>query len=223
MCAHEFGYPKSFPITVSSAGHLFAAVVGGYFSIIICETLSGEVVARLKGHASTVTSLSWTHDDQILCSASVDGTVMFWNWQTQQRLQDMEYANKQQQFQSVFAMSTNGHVTLRSQSGILCCIEHGELVKLASGPSGKALGTCLLGSGRVLLVGDTAGNIHCCPWHTKSGECDPPQHSAHSTPLLHMCACAGQSMLISSAADGTMIVWDLQVSLMWSAFTQMPC
>jgi len=208
---HEFGYPKTSPIAVSATGHQFAVVAGGSFSIIICQMLSGGVVARLTGHASTVTGLSWMHDDHVLCSASLDGTVIFWNCQTRQRLQDFDYANKMQQFQSVFAMPQIGRVTIRAKSGLLCCIERGDLITHTSGPTGNMLGSCLLGFGRVLLVGDAVGNIHSWPWHGKQEVGRSSQLPAHSAQLLHLCACAGQSMLVSAAADGTVIVWDVQV------------
>lgn len=168
-------------------------------------------MARLKGHASTVTALSWSQDDQILCSASVDGSVIFWNWRTRQRIQDFDYTNKCQQVQTVMAMPEDGHVTIRAQSGQVFYIEHGEVVKHVPGPPGKVAGACLLGYGRILLIGDRAGNIHSWPWHAKPVICAPLLISAHSVALLHMCSCAGQSMLVSTATDGTVIIWDMQV------------
>lgn len=218
MHAHEFGYPKTFPLVLSSAGCLFGAVMGGSFSIVVCKTFTGQVMARLKGHASTVTALSWTHDDRILCSASVDGSVIFWNWKTRQRLQEFDYTNKLQQMQSVMAMPKEGHVTIRAQSGLISCVEHGEAVKNVSGPPGKAAGACLLGFGSILLIGDTVGNIHCWPWHVKPGISSPQLLPAHSVALLHICSCAGQSMLASTAVDGTVIIWDLQVCAKCAGF-----
>jgi WD40 repeat protein len=57
-------------------------ITGSYTSIRIFDTATGQQIAILKGHTSTIYSLSLFQNDRLLASGSFDNTVRLWNLDT---------------------------------------------------------------------------------------------------------------------------------------------
>lgn len=63
----------------SPKGSLIATALGGEESrIVVIDAVAGKVITKFKGHAGTVASLSFTHEEA-LASGGVDGKLILWN------------------------------------------------------------------------------------------------------------------------------------------------
>ena len=64
-------------VSVSPDGQSLA--IGGVSpEIILCDAITGEFQATLRGHADTVTDLEFSADGRSLLSVSLDGTLRRW-------------------------------------------------------------------------------------------------------------------------------------------------
>lgn len=217
QCQKVVEYPlkRCTPLVFSRSGEQFAAVEGSSFSISVLCLYSGEMKCKLSGHGGPITGLSWSEGDRTLCSVSTDGACLFWDCATQQRLQQVEYINKLQQWSSVAAMPVFGQATARSAAGLVHVCQGGDSTCEIGVPPGRNLGLALLASGKVLVIGDALGNLLCFPWSStiSGGERVRQQlrTASHSAAVIQICSAANESLVVSAAADGTVIVWDVQV------------
>ena len=72
----------AFRIKFSNNGDAIAVACTFYNSrtiIKIYNTLSGHLLMKLKGHHDLIHDFEWSRYDNILCSASADGSVKVWN------------------------------------------------------------------------------------------------------------------------------------------------
>ena len=72
----------AFRIRFSSSGEYLAAActLNNSWTIIkIFKSTTGELIMKLKGHHDIIHELSWSQDDNLLISASGDGSVKIWN------------------------------------------------------------------------------------------------------------------------------------------------
>lgn len=211
----EYGLKRCSPIAFSRSGELFAAVEGNSFTITIMCLHSGNIKCKLSGHGSPVTALSWSDGDRTLCSTCTGGACLFWDCDTHQRLQQIEHINKLQQWCAVASMPPFGQATARGATGLVHTVQDGEVSCEITVPPGTNLGLALLGAGKVLLIGDAVGNLLCFPWSPTLPARDRMRQqfctAAHSAAVICICPAANETLLVSAAADGTIIVWDTQV------------
>lgn len=211
----------------SRSGELFAAVEGTSFTIVIMALHSGDVKCKFSGHGGLVTGLSWSEHDHTLCSVSSDGACLFWDISSQQRLRQVEYINNMRPLSAVSAMPVPGYATARSTSGQAQAIVDGDVSCEVAVPPGAGLGMELLGDGNVLVLGDAMGNLLCYPWSS----CIPARDrihkrlltTSHSAAVISVCAAANETLLVSAAADGTVIIWDAQVGSYTSHSFKLRC
>ena len=75
-CFGEINVKECHAIQFSGGGHMIA--VAHNATIELYETYSFSRVGLLAGHIHTVSSLAWSHDDNGLASAGMDGSVYEW-------------------------------------------------------------------------------------------------------------------------------------------------
>jgi WD40 repeat protein len=211
----DYGLRQCTPLALSNSGSRFAVVENGSFTILLVALYTGECMGKLRGHGGPITALSWSEGDRTLCSASSDGAVLFWDGASQQRLQRFEHVNKILQLGAVAAMAPQGHASSRAASGLVCELQNGQVVCEVGLPPGRQLPICLLAGGRVLIGGSSCGALLSYPW---APELPGPararqqmQTPAHSSRVQHLRSVANETILVSAAADGTIIAWDMQV------------
>jgi WD40 repeat protein len=176
---------------------------------------SGEVKCKFSGHGGHITALSWSECDRTICSVSTSGACLFWDCATYQRLQQVECINKLQQWSAVAAMPGFGQATARGASGLVHVLQDGKVTCEIGVPPGTHLGMTLLASGNVLVLGDAAGNLLSYPWSSSIPANDRLRQqirtAAHSAAVMYIFSAANETLLVSAAADGTIIVWEPQV------------
>lgn len=211
----EYQIKRCSPIVFSRSGDRFATVEGGTFSITIMCLHSGVVKCKLSGHGGPITGLSWSDGDRTLSSVSTDGACLFWDCATYQRLQQIEYINKLQQWSAVAAMPVLGQAAARSATGLVHQVQDGDVSCEIAVPPGTNLGLALLAAGKVLVTGDAMGNLLCYPWSSTIPGRDRVRQqlrtASHSAAVMHICPAANETLLVSAAADGTVVVWDTEV------------
>ena len=80
--------------------------------VLVWDTVSGQVVQRLKGHTSAVTSITFSPDGKKVLTGSADKTVRLWDWQTGTELLRLSQSN--QVYASAF--SSDGKYVLAGAS-----------------------------------------------------------------------------------------------------------
>ncbi|KAI1895771.1 hypothetical protein AGOR_G00110200 [Albula goreensis] len=88
MLAFRGGQMGCFTVRFSLDGRALAAACADRdaFPIIVYEIPSGTVLAAFNGHLSIVYDLCWSRDNNMLLSASSDGTVRMWNVERVERI-----------------------------------------------------------------------------------------------------------------------------------------
>jgi WD40 repeat protein len=211
----EYPLKHCSPLVFSHSGELFAAVEDGSLSITVMCLHSGDVKCKLSGHGGPITGISWSDGDRTLCSVATDGACLFWDTYNHLRLQSMDHIDKLQQWCGVAAMPALGQATARGATGLVQVIQDGRASSQIAVPAGVNLGLALLGAGRVLVVGSAMGKLLCYPWSStvpgKERVRQQLRTAAHSAAVMRIYPAANEALLVSAAADGTVIVWDMQV------------
>ena len=120
----DFAIPKGDAVAFSNGGHLLAAVGKGS-TISVFSSCTYACVARLKGHVSTVTGMSWSSEDEVLVSTSSGGATYFWDVSTQQRIKDLDYVDKTSNFQTVLPIGNGQAAVVRNVAGEIRHIQVG--------------------------------------------------------------------------------------------------
>jgi WD40 repeat protein len=199
----------------SSTGHLLAAASAAV--ITLYKSMSREAVSRLKGHLSSVTALSWSADDRILLSASLGGTVYFWDVASQSRLRELDYIDKSCTFASLHLMRSGNRAVARSSEGSIHLIDDGACPHALTTPASAAGPMQLVANDGMVLAGSDDGNVLSWPWPQALPAAAMHQEAsttaAHASAVRHVRAAGNGSLLITAAEDGVVLVWSLQVLL----------
>ena len=98
-----FSYSVAFS---SDNRYILVGYSGG--TVLVWDTLSGQVVQTLRGHTSAVTGITFSSEGKTVLTGSVDRTVRLWDWQAGTELLRLSQPN--QVYASAF--STDGRYVL---------------------------------------------------------------------------------------------------------------
>lgn len=202
-----------YAVAYSAGGKYLAANNGGAVTLYSPYTL--RVITTLAGHSSPVRSLTWDNADALLTTACFGGAVIVWDVsKAEQRSPTIPRQGKVQtayfdEALDSFALLTNdGNAKLVGDAGT-------EVELPASGYQYTAL--TLASSLGLLFLGTSTGRIRVSLWPViASTDLEKPvidfqDFQLHSSPILHICISAFYGYLVTSAADGCVLLHHLKL------------
>jgi WD40 repeat protein len=182
--------------------HLLAGTTGG--EVCLWRPADRTLLLSLPSHAGMVWRLAMAPEQDLIASASEDGTVKLWEASS-----GRELATLRGHTDSVHgvALGGDGYVATCSQDGtVRLWRSTGEPLRTLQSPAGGVLSVALSLDTRVVVAGTEGGVVTF--WDVASGRL-LESHSVHAGPVPGLAVSHDGRLLASASLDGTVGVWDL--------------
>ena len=202
-----------YAVAYSPGGQYLAANSGGTVTLYSPYTL--RVITTLAGHSSPVRCLTWDKAGTLLTTACYAGAVVVWDvTKSEQRSPTIPRQGKVQA--AYFDESLDYFAILSNEGNVKLLGDTGETIDLPA--SGYHYTSVLLShSLGLLLLGTNIGRLRVTLWPViASTDLDKPvidfqEFPLHSSSILHITICEYNGFLITTAADGCVLLHSLQL------------
>jgi WD40 repeat protein/class 3 adenylate cyclase len=202
-----------------------ASAVVNSGELILWNLETGNEVRRFEGHPSGVVAAAFSPDGRAVLASSGFWTnveneysLMLWDAESGEAIHDFEISGQYDHYS--LAISPDGQTALTGTSGdevVLWNLDTGERMRTVKGHTGSMVTSVAYApDGRRALSGDANGLLIL--WDLASGE--PVMHTgvqeprvggwhAYDWPVLNLVVAPEGRAALSSAGDGTLVLWDL--------------
>lgn len=180
---------------------------GSDSNICVWDVMKGTSIAKLKGHKSRIWSIAAT--DKFAATASGDGTIKLWEFDTFQNLSTLSGHS-----QDVYTVDVNKTGTQILSGGFdrvthLWDVEAGVLVNSMKNHKGAVTSVCFDTSGNMAVTGGK--DLQICITDLRSGIC-----LRNLTPVLgevaSVCADRCFTRILAATKNSTNRIWDLRMA-----------
>ena len=213
-CFGEINVKECHAIQFSGGGHMIA--VAHNATIELYETYSFSRVGLLAGHIHTVSSLAWSHDDNGLASAGMDGSVYEWEIHG-------EHAGQRKHSETADPVRKGVNYTHAifhpvRHNKVLACGSDRHVRQLDQGVTrdsdelqisgGDVTQIALSERGTMLFTAMSDGRVRVYSYPFSSRE--PQEYHTHAGGITGMALSGDGKYLLTVGADSTMYVMKIQ-------------
>eukprot|EP00656_Telonema_subtile_P012646 TRINITY_DN1637_c0_g1_i2.p1 TRINITY_DN1637_c0_g1~~TRINITY_DN1637_c0_g1_i2.p1 ORF type:complete len:1081 (+),score=255.42 TRINITY_DN1637_c0_g1_i2:111-3353(+) len=198
----EFAIKSCRCASFAAGGHVFAVAHNN--NVQVYDTYSGALQYNMRGHSARVKSLFFAQRDHLLYSAGMDGGVHQWSTVDGTRSAEVGSVMK----------SCNYNTVIADSAGKVICAGHDNRLRVYVGTqidmeletSSPITRLCLSKSERQLYAGCWDGKINVYIYPL-TGEYE--EHSLHTAPVTGLKMSIDDTMVFTSAADGSVDMFDV--------------
>ena len=213
-CFGEINVKECHAIQFSHGGHMIA--VAHSATIELYETYTFSRVGLLAGHIHTVSSLTWSHDDNGLASAGMDGSVYEWEIYGEHAGQRKHTETADPVRKGVNYTHAIFHPTMHSK--VLACGSDRQVRQLEQGMTrdgdelqitgGDVVQIALSSRGTMLFAAMSDGRVcvYSYPFSTR----EPQEYHTHAGGITGMTLSGDGKYLLTVGTDSTMYVMKIQ-------------
>ncbi|XP_055921379.1 cilia- and flagella-associated protein 57-like [Eupeodes corollae] len=204
-----YKFPKSKDIKFSYSGHLMATAYENNIAITSVFTL--DTLRIMKGHSGSVLTLAWARNDKSVISGGSDGAVYQWDIETGARLQEVIQPGLE--FYSLCVPNDPECFYAASNTGIIMEIKNSKILREVKMPSNSPLQDIGLTRSDLVMFAATKGghlyNVHM-PFSDPDGGGTLTKFPFFDSAITKLRFSHDGTMLITSSASGTLVIWELQ-------------
>eukprot|EP01147_Barroeca_monosierra_P002089 gene2089-7999_t len=174
-------------------------------TVLLWDTLSGEVISTMEGHRSSVTSVAFSRDGRLIVSGSQDETVKVWDTMTGDLV--ITLGNHSNCVTSVDFSPDAGWVVSGSDDSTLNISDTitGEIIKTFRGHCSSVTAVSFSENGRLIVSG--SGDWTVKLWDAATGEVIHTL-SGHKSWIFSVACSADCERIASGSGDKTLKIWD---------------
>ena len=196
-------------LAASGAGPLFPQkeTEGFDSSVRVWDIATASEILRLEGHTSTVDSVRFTLDGELLLSAAWDGSIRLWDLATGEQLRVYEgHADRVY----MIDLMPNGEQFIsasRDKTLKLWDIESGEVIRTYEGHENDVNGLHITADGKQMVSAGSDRTVR--RWDIESGA-ELQRYEGHTATVNYAKLSPNREFIISTSWDDTVRMWDTE-------------
>ena len=205
----SLNYPMCSVIEFSNRGHFLAASCDKIIAIISVFTF--ETIMTLRGHNGSILSMTWSTDDKFLVSSGQGYELYEWSLETGKRVNEL--VQKGTKYSSLAVANDQSYIIGATHSGLIREISKSQIVREFKTPdeSSPLTSIAFSRSDQMLFAANEKGclyNVKMPFMESDGGFCT--NYRFFHTSVNKLCVTYDDMMLISVAADGTLVFWTIE-------------
>ncbi|XP_055839134.1 cilia- and flagella-associated protein 57-like [Episyrphus balteatus] len=204
-----YNFPNSKDIKFSYFGHLMATAYEN--CIAITSVFNLETLKTLKGHSGMVLTLAWSRNDKTVISGGTDGALYQWDIETGARLQEIIQPGIE--YHALCVPNDPDCFYAATNTGIIREIKSSKIVHEVKMPSNSPLQDIGLTRSDLVMFAATKGghlyNVHM-PLSDPAAGGTLTKFSFFDSAITKLRFSYDGTLLISSSASGTLVIWQLK-------------
>jgi WD40 repeat protein/serine/threonine protein kinase len=188
----------------------------------VWDAQSGMLLRTFEGHTAPVSSGTFSADSRLVLTGAEDKTAVLWRAETGEVVQTFE--NQQAAPIQAAALSGDGRrVLTATQNGVNLWevmpppTPKGRFVRSLPGLPGPVHAVAFLQDSRFAVTAGPDRIVRV--WNLDNEKEAPRNFDAHHSPVIALAVSPGGRRLLSSGADGTVLLWDLPSGKLLTRYT----